>query len=418
MTWNALAEERWRFTVMLDGEDEEALARADRTEETHRQVEGGVSKRLERELAFSFGSDVDLDKVSRFQVRILPLDDASEPYVPTFGVSRAARKGIQRQILLHVGNQSWTYFAYLPEQYVKQEKRGVKKPRHPKTEDGRWPLVVSFNGARPFDGPIGQVATWYREADRYGFIVVVPRLFGDGSYLLARLEGWDIDSTPEVWGATQSQSTAYVREGVENAVVVMRDAMFRWPIATDHVLATGWLTGGTIAHSLVNRHPELFSCLAVRQAPFSADFLDPARVKEYASMPIGVFWTQKDFAYVQSTSRRAVEWYRKRGCRDVSLGVFAPPDHRRMPEVAATFFAMHCGITPRRPVRFRRMVESEGRTRAAYDHALEGTRAPQRTQSFHVFPDSTAKQVGRAYQGFAEEVIEADFSEEASTAAF
>ena len=247
------------------------------------------------------------------------------------------------------------YWLYRPEEYMAQLKQGIKGPVHPTTKNGKWPLVVSFHGMKPFDNCLPQAQEWQQESDRYGFVMIAPQL--NTSDLLMEFP-------------LRSADRFYVKEDERTSLAVIREVTTRLP-GTDrqHILSTSWSSGGYMAHFMVNRHPELFSCLAVRQSNFSDGMLDPRQIRKYRTMPIGIFWTQNDFAICQSESRKAVAWYRRQGFRDLSWGVFGGMGHERTPQSAAALFAIQCKIRPRSPARFATLVESYGRLRAAVSYA-------------------------------------------------
>ncbi len=66
-----------------------------------------------------------------------------------------------------------------------------------------------------------------------------------------------------------------------------------------------------------------------------------------------------------------------------------------------------------------RMAEKAGMTEMAEQPSLVGEAIVEalRTGTFHVFPDSMARQIGQAYRSFAETVVESDIGEEAPATA-
>src|SRR5262249_34951192 len=111
------------------------------------------------------------------------------------------------------------------------------------------------------------------------------------------------------------------------------------------VLATGWSCGGYMAHFMVNRHPDRFRSLAVRESPFSESMLDPAQVPKYRDMKIEIVFGENDFPACQRGNARALEWYRNNGFSVVARYV-PGVGHVRIPQTAASFFASILGIIP------------------------------------------------------------------------
>lgn len=255
----------------------------------------------------------------------------------------------------------WPYWIYRPEEYMAQMKRGVKTPVHPATKNGKWPLVVSFHGMKPFDNCYPQALEWQEEADRYGYIMIAPQLRTSDLFMQFPLK---------------DPNLPYVREDVKTSLAAIREVIAGMPIDRNRVLSTSWSSGGYMAHYMVNRYPDLFSCLAVRQSNFSAEMLNPRNISRYRDMPVGVFWTSNDFVICQVESRKAVEWYRRNGFKDFSWGIFQGLGHERTPQSAAALFAIQCGIRPRTPARFPDLGESHGRLRQAVAYAQRASSRP------------------------------------------
>ncbi len=218
------------------------------------------------------------------------------------------------------------YWLYLPEDYVKNQ------GRHP---DGcRWPLVVTFHGLRPYDNANMQIREWQTEADRYNFIVIAPELRTcDSLYMQFPL---------------QNPNLPYVVKDEEAILAIMDEVIRRTDADPARVLATSFSSGGYIAHFMVNRHPERFSCLAVRGSNFNENLLNPAQVPKYRDMKIGIYFGENDIRVCADESMRAIEWYRMRRF-DVSAKKVGGLGHQRRPEVAAAFFASTIGVNPKTP---------------------------------------------------------------------
>ncbi len=218
------------------------------------------------------------------------------------------------------------YWLYLPEDYV------AHNGQHP--SGGRWPLVVTFHGLRPYDNDSWQNKEWQEEADRYGFIVLAPSLR-------------TCDTLTMIPPLTNPDAPFLKKD--EAAILAVMDEVFRRTNADpNRVLATGFSSGGYIAHFMLNRHPGRFSCLAVRQADFHENLVDPAQVPRYRHVKIGIFFGENDISLCREESKRAVEWYRRYGF-DVEAKYVTGLGHERTPQTAATFFAIDLGVTPKTP---------------------------------------------------------------------
>ncbi|MEP0841395.1 MAG: prolyl oligopeptidase family serine peptidase, partial [Phycisphaerae bacterium] len=224
------------------------------------------------------------------------------------------------------------YYLYLPEDYVKSQGQ--------RPGGGRWPVVVTFHGMEPWDTAGRQIRECQQEADRYGFLVIAPHLDTSNSWMQYPLK---------------DPNLSYVKRD-EQAVIAIMDEVFRQTNADPtRVLATSWSCGGYMAHFLVNRYPERFSCLAVRQSNFSEALLDPNQVPKYRHMKIGIFFGENDLPACRNESTRAVDWYRSRGFY-VEAKLVEGLAHERTPQTAVGFFAATLGIPPKTPPDLGTMV--------------------------------------------------------------
>jgi dienelactone hydrolase len=242
-------------------------------------------------------------------------------------VGQAPGKG--KVMRLREAKTGGAYYVYLPQDYVAAEKApgGLG--------DRRWPLVVTFHGMRPFDDAGSQVREWQQEADRYGFVVLAPKTAT--SDLLRQLAKVRVT---RVHGGVQRDEKL--------TLGAMDEISRRLNIDTTKVLSTSWSSGGYLAHYMVNRHPERFSCIAPRQSNFSSDILDEAQVPKYRDMKVGIFYTENDFAICRRESQEGAQWYARNGF-DVTFAVFRDLGHERRPSVAADFFARQIGAPAKTP---------------------------------------------------------------------
>lgn len=218
------------------------------------------------------------------------------------------------------------YYLYLPKDYVEADE--AKRAKR------RWPLVVTFHGMKPYDGARAQALEWEQEADRYGFIVVAPVLkafvFLFGEFPLRTINP-----------AFKSDELA--------TLAVLDHVLETTPADPGNVLSTSWSSGGYLAHYMLNRHPDRFTCLAVRQSNYSGSVLDPTAVSRSLYHPVLVLSTQNDFAVCKKESREAIEWYETHGYKNLAWVYINRLGHERTPDTAADFFARVCGVKPNRP---------------------------------------------------------------------
>ncbi|GJM25645.1 MAG: hypothetical protein DHS20C16_20600 [Phycisphaerae bacterium] len=233
--------------------------------------------------------------------------------------------------VLHLQEQStkgW-YYLYLPEDYVSKDSAATQSPD---ARSKRWPIVVTFHGMKPFDDSSKQIREWQQEADRYGFVVIAPQL-----------------RSPDLLSQFPLRTVhGGVRFDEKLTIGALNDVARRVDVDLSSVLSTSWSSGGYIAHYMVNRFPDHFSCVAPRQSNFSSSVLDPKQVPKYRDMKVGIFYTENDFEVCKRESQAGANWYAKHGF-DVTFAVFQNLGHVRRPSVAADFFARTCNATAKTP---------------------------------------------------------------------
>lgn len=218
------------------------------------------------------------------------------------------------------------YYLYLPKDYVAADAAG-RAARC-------WPLVVTFHGMKPFDTALYQAREWQQEADRYGYIVVAP--------VLAAFD--------TVTGQFPLQTLNRAFKSDELTTLAVLDHVFETTAADpSRVLSTSWSSGGYMAHYMLNRHPERFTCLAVRQSNFSAAVLDSTWTSQSIYHPVLVLTAQNDIPVCQEESREAIRWYESHGYKNFAWVYLSRLGHERTPDMAADFFARVAGVTPSRP---------------------------------------------------------------------
>jgi hypothetical protein len=218
-----------------------------------------------------------------------------------------------------------SYWRYLPKDYVELPD-GAER-------DARRPLVVTFHGMKPFDTAKAQAREWQQEADRYGFVVIAPEL-----------------KTFHMFGQFPLRRVNRAFQEDESTSLAILDHVLRTTHADPgNVLATSWSSGGYMAHYMLNRHPDKFTCLAVRQSNFSAAVMHPDITRRSLYHPILIAFTQNDFGICKRESREAVQWYDTHGYHNAFWVYVKDKGHERTPDLAAYFFALVCGAQPNSP---------------------------------------------------------------------
>lgn len=214
------------------------------------------------------------------------------------------------------------YWRYLPKPYIASSD-AERKSR-------RWPLVVTFHGMKPFDNAHPQACEWQLEADRFGYVVIAPEL-----------------RAPDVLLQFPVREVHPAFKGDEVASLAIMDHVFATTDADrSNVLSTSWSSGGYMAHYMVNRYPDRFTCLAVRQSNFSGSIMDATLADRSRRHPILIVNTQNDFAICLEESRQAREWYAANGYSNVAWIKIKHLGHERTPDLAADFFGRVAGVEP------------------------------------------------------------------------
>ena len=220
------------------------------------------------------------------------------------------------------------YYLYLPEAYVKNN--GF----YPGDAKRLWPVVVTFHGLKPWDTWDRQVHEWEQEADTYGYIVCAPYLETcDGITMEFPLR----------------KEHGYVLRDKEAVMACLDHVLETTRGDPNAVLSTSWSSGGFMANYFPNRFPHRFRAIATRMGNFSPDILIESTVPLYRDMPVAVFIGDSDFNACIKQSKQQVAWYKARGFNHVEAKILDGTGHRRVPQLAASFFARCLNIEPLKP---------------------------------------------------------------------
>lgn len=217
------------------------------------------------------------------------------------------------------------YWLYLPQAYTKASA--------PERAERRWPLVVTFHGMKPFDNAHAQALEWEQEADRYGYVVVAPEL-----------------RAPDVLAEFPVRSVHPAFKSDElTSLAIIEHVLATTGADRQNVLSTSWSSGGYMAHYMLNRHPDVFTCLAVRQSNFSSSVCDQGMASRSQFHPVLIVNTENDFAVCKEESREAVKWYERNNYKNIAWIHLKNYGHERTPDIAASFFALVAKVSPATP---------------------------------------------------------------------
>jgi poly(3-hydroxybutyrate) depolymerase len=230
------------------------------------------------------------------------------------------------------------YHLYLPVDYVKNKGRRLDR------FEQKWPLVVTFHGMKPYDNAHPQEREWEEQADIYGYVVCAPELRTCDSFVEFPL----------------TKEHDYVLEDKRNVLAIMDHVFATTAADPEKVLSTSWSCGGYLAHYFVNRFPDRFACIATRLSNFSAKLLVEDNVPLYRDrVPVAIYIGDGDFSACKRESQEAAAWYKARDFRVVRAMMIDNMGHRRIPQMAAAFFAGQIGIQPLHPVNAAKTVSTE-----------------------------------------------------------
>jgi hypothetical protein len=136
----------------------------------------------------------------------------------------------------------------------------------------------------------------------------------------------------------------------EDAIIaIVRHVFATTQADPGNVLSTGFSYGGYFAHYMLNQHPELFTCLAVRQCNFTSEIMNPANSIRSIYHPVLIVYTAMDWVIVQEESADAIRWYEEQGYKNVAWVKLQKLLHERTPDIAAAFFAKLARVEPNTP---------------------------------------------------------------------
>lgn len=178
------------------------------------------------------------------------------------------------------------------------------------SDDSEWPLVVTLHGTNPWDGQTRQIVEWRDTAEKYGLIVVAPKLSSTQGLI------------PAVPSVSHASATKLARD--EKVILsVIADVRSKWRIARraadpngvegkDLVLLTGFSSGGFPLFYVGLRHPEMFDMLIARDVNCTMELLESIPLTDAAkTLPILIFWGQDELKAIRDQSWATFRYLRE-----------------------------------------------------------------------------------------------------------
>ncbi len=178
------------------------------------------------------------------------------------------------------------------------------------SDDSDWPMVVTLHGTNPWDGQTRQILEWRDTAEKYGLIVVAPKL--------SSTQG----SVPVVPSVSYASPKKLAKD--EKAILaVIADVRRKWRIARrpagpngepgkELMLLTGFSSGGFPLFYVGLRHPEMFDMLIARDVNCTNELLEGIELTDEAKrLPILIFWGKDELKAIREQSWATFRYLRE-----------------------------------------------------------------------------------------------------------
>jgi predicted esterase len=228
------------------------------------------------------------------------------------------------------------YYVYLPSSYGKRP----------------LPLVVTCHGTNPWDSARMQINEWKYLAEHHDFVVVAP----------------EVKSARGFIPPTAGEGISILQEDEKFIFKVIERFRNNINIDSRAIMITGWSAGGFPAYFVGLRHPDLFRCIAARQANFIREYYTPELGKLDPWQPILVFYGENDMPILKADSKVAYSFLRRAGQKNLFLQSMNV-GHTRHPEVAVEFFFKSIKMYPHPAIRSARLY-ADGKCRIVFDSGL------------------------------------------------
>ncbi len=206
------------------------------------------------------------------------------------------------------------YYLYVPSTYRR---------------DRPAPVIVSCHGTDPFDVAAHHVGEWKWLAEKYGCILICPKL----------------TSSDGILGAGAINQLLRDERLIMSIIGQMH---YIYNIDRRNIMMTGFSGGGFPVYFIGIRHPDVFTVVAARNCNFNRNALEGWYPPEAVRTPVIVYYGEHDPGAIKDQSENGIAYLRSAGFR-VTTRVIPGSGHERHPEVAMKFWLENWnGETPRR----------------------------------------------------------------------
>jgi poly(3-hydroxybutyrate) depolymerase len=190
------------------------------------------------------------------------------------------------------------------------------------TKDRQWPIVITLHGSWGWDGPMRQAHEWQYYAEKYGFILIAPKLSSAEGIL--PLFWWD----------------SKLKKDETNVLAILDEVLETHNGDPEAVLLSGFSAGGFPMYYIGLRNPERFNMLISRGGNSDLKIFKSIELSDAAKkLPMMIYWG-KDDVFTKKSGWRAFRWLRENGVSTANMKK-VKGGHLRRPEDAYMFWKPH-----------------------------------------------------------------------------
>ncbi|MBT3279486.1 MAG: prolyl oligopeptidase family serine peptidase [Phycisphaerales bacterium] len=182
-------------------------------------------------------------------------------------------------------------------------------------KDTPMPILISCHGTPPWDVAEHHSRTWEWYAERYGFILLCPKL----------------DGTDGIFGSGASGAMKSSERYILSMISMLS---YRYNVDRNNIWITGFSGGGFPAYWVGLRNPDVFSCIVAQNANFNERNTDGwyPLASNASGLKMMIYYGEGDPAPIVLQSENAIRYLRSMGFHPYAKTI--PGGHERHPEVA------------------------------------------------------------------------------------